>query len=403
MHNLSPDDLSTLSDPQIVRWVEQHLTDDPAQLAFRLKCGREQARLICGQVKYLQRARNKLPSYYDTRCILPPLSYEQCSSEAAASAKGGSGKLCIDLTCGLGVDSFYFSKRFDRVIAVERDETLAAVARHNFSKLGADNVTVEHRSAEEFLNGYSGPRADLIYLDPARRSDGERVFLLEACSPNAVELLPLLLEKAERVLIKLSPLFDVEEALQLFAGRVSELRIVSLGGEVRELLVELTTRPEDTRVTVGILPDLHFSFAPEDISLRAGGESFDPSDHAFLLVPDPAFYKGRLTGALLRRFCSEDPVTQEHLNGFIFSKRCPEDFPGRVYRILESEEYRPKHLGKRLRAERIERVNLLRRHFPQSSEEIKRVLNLREGGTVWLAFTAAGGKPRVFRVEPVKK
>ncbi|MCD8185110.1 MAG: RsmD family RNA methyltransferase [Rikenellaceae bacterium] len=98
--------------------------------------------------------------------------------------------MCIDLTCGLGVDAFHFSRSFDRVIAVERDEVLARVARHNFELLKAHNITVENSSAEAFLSAYTGPTADLMYLDPARRSANERVFLLEECSPNILELLP---------------------------------------------------------------------------------------------------------------------------------------------------------------------------------------------------------------------
>lgn len=402
MSSLSPDDFRLLADPGTAALVERHLADDPAQLAFRLKCSREQARLVCQQVKYLQRAKNKLPSYYSARCIILPLSYEQCSSEAAASIKTYAGKVCIDLTGGMGVDSFHFSNMFDQVITVERDAVLAEVTRHNFNLLGAKNITLEQTSAESFLADYTGPRADLIYIDPARRREGGRVFLLEDCSPNVVEILPLALEKAERVLIKLSPLFDVEEALRVFAGHVSSIGIVSVSGEVKELLVELCAGPEKTGITIHPSTGQSFSFIPNDISLPVGQTSFDPEDYSFLLIPDAAFYKGRLAQALLGKYYPEQPARMFSPNGFILAETPLQEFPGRTYRILSAEDYQPKHLKKSLKEEGIRQINILRRDFSCQSEEIKRALGVQEGGTIWIAFTKIEGKPMVFRVEPVK-
>lgn len=400
MYSLSPDDLRILSDPDTTALVEEHLADDPAQLAFRLKCDREQARLVCQQVKYLGRAKSKLPSYYAARCVIPPLSYEQCSSEAAASMKTYSGKLCIDLTGGLGVDSFYFSQSFGQVITVEREPVLAEIARHNFRLLGAENILVENTSAEHFLSAYSGPKADLIYIDPARRSEGERVFLLEDCSPDVVGLMPLLLEKAGRVLIKLSPLFDIEEALRVFAGHVSQLEIVSVGGEVKELLVELTEKPESVKIMVCLSAGQRFSFLPEDIS-RPVVSLVDPAGCCFLLVADAAFYKGRLVQALLHRYEPEHTIALSSQNGFAFSETIPAGFPGRIYRIVERIDYQPKHLKKRLKVEGLKRINILRRNFPYKTVEIKQALNISEGGGTWFAFTELNGTATVFRVEPV--
>ena len=402
MYNLSPDDFLLLTDPETAALVEKHLANDPAELAFRLKCGREQARLVCQQVKYLGKAKSKLPAYYAARCIVPPLSYEQCSSEAAAAAKAYSGACCIDLTCGLGVDSLHFSRSFDRVIAVEREGVLAGIARHNFALLGAGNIRVENSSAEAFLSAYSGPKADLIYVDPARRSERERVFLLQDCSPDVVEMMPLLLEKAERVLIKLSPLFDIEEALRVFSGCVSRIGIVSVGGEVKELLVELAGNPEKTEIVVHPTSGQRFFFTPEDISLPPEECPASLAIPDFLLIPDAAFYKGRLVQALFRRYCPGRRIEMHSSNGFAFAGECPEGFPGRAYRIVEKSEYQPKQLKKILKKQEIRRINILRRDFPHKSREIKQALGVLEGGTEWFAFTEAGGKPVVFRVEPAK-
>ena len=129
--------------------------------------------------------REKLPSWaaaftlQDTKggyCVqdFPKLSLEQCSSELTALYKAGlaealmegrKGTLC-DLCCGLGADSWAFSKVCSRVDAFEADSSLAPKTAAHLSALGADNVFV--------LNALSGPGMalgsyDIIYADPARR------------------------------------------------------------------------------------------------------------------------------------------------------------------------------------------------------------------------------------------
>ena len=206
--------------------VLKYLDERPERLALRLGGG---GALLATQLKYLQRARTKLPSYYRARCILPPLAFEQASSEAVAAEKRYGGALCIDLTCGLGVDSAHFSKSFNRVIAVERDPVTARVAAVNFSLLGISNIEVVNDSAEHFIESFSGT-ADLVYADPARRGEGNRkVFRFEECSPDIVSLLPAIREKTRRVVVKASPLFDIDEAFRLFGDRIT-VDIVSRQG-----------------------------------------------------------------------------------------------------------------------------------------------------------------------------
>ncbi len=111
------------------------------------------AALVATQVKYLGRAAAKLPSYRAARCILPPRAFEQASSEACAAHKRIGGEAVLDLTCGLGVDAFALSRRFGRVVTLERDPLLARIARDNFARLGVTNVEVVCASAE----GVPGP------------------------------------------------------------------------------------------------------------------------------------------------------------------------------------------------------------------------------------------------------
>jgi len=393
------DDLALLATEEAAALVERHLAEDPAAVALALRGERRTVRLVCQQIKTLQRVRAKLPTWYAARCVLPPLACEQSSGEAAAAEKPWSGALCVDLSCGLGVDSYYFARRFERVIAVERDPATAAVAHHNFERLGVTNVTVENTSAEVFLAGYSGPKADLIYLDPSRRNAGRRVFKLEECSPDVTALLPGLLRWGERVAIKLSPLFDVDEAIRSFGPTLASVEAVSAGGEVKELLVELTGMSETLRLGVRVAGVGHWRFDPQARGERSGGAW---EEARYLLIPDAAFYKMGLTEALAARFEAEERVVVPEKNGFAFACRIPEGFPGRAYCIEQCTPWRPKALKKELAARGVGRVNLLRRRFVLPSDGILRALGVAEGGSEWLAFTAIGGENLVFRVTLVQ-
>ena len=173
---MTPEQYRLLLTPEVRHTVEEQIGRDPAAIALDKRI--PHAALVATQVKYLARARTKLPSYYEARCILPPLAFEQASSEACAARKSCSGERVLDLTCGLGVDALYLSKRFREVITLERDATLAAVAGENFRRLGATNIRVINSSAEAFLAS-TRDHFDWIYADPDRRSaEGRKLVRL---------------------------------------------------------------------------------------------------------------------------------------------------------------------------------------------------------------------------------
>ena len=45
-------------------------------------------------------------------------------------------------------------------------------------------------------------KIDWIFIDPSRRKESQRVFRLDDCEPNVIDLIELFFDKAEHVLIK---------------------------------------------------------------------------------------------------------------------------------------------------------------------------------------------------------
>ena len=153
-----------------------------------------------------------------------------------------------DLTGGLGVDAWHFSKLFGKVLHNERNTELSEAVQKNFARLGVNNVEFSAIDADsvQMLEKLRLFAPTLIYMDPARRSaEGKKVFLLEDCSPNIMTLLPSLLELCPLLLVKISPMADITMLASRLGGALRQIHIVGHGGECKELLCVIGRAAED--------------------------------------------------------------------------------------------------------------------------------------------------------------
>ncbi len=369
--------------------IDREIDNDSSQLALRgIKP------LLCSQIKYLNRCKNKLPHLYEVRGVIPPLSYEQASSYHTAASRGYSGKRLLDLTCGLGVDAYYNSKRFDTVIALEQVQLLAKIAVENFKRLGVNNVEVVNTSAEEFISNYRGDKFDVVYIDPARRDNSKKVFLLEECSPNVVELLPKLIDIADKIVIKLSPLFDRTEAERIFGSNVS-LRALSVGGECKEMVVELGGASgaiscdiieRSCRVVSVILQN-------SDLAKRAIRNP--NSSYNYIYLPDVTLRKMRCVEPYFATYHNEDEY--HFCSEMALSNKLFSSFAGKVYAINKMIPYKPKLF----RAEGVKEATLIIYNFDYSADTICKTLKIKNRGSKTLIFTNIDGNPMILFVKPL--
>lgn len=322
------------------------------------------------------------------------LSLEQCSSTAAALYKAGLAapvKTVLDLTGGLGVDSWAFSQVAEQVVYYERNAELAAAAERNFARLGAKNIEVRR---EEVTPQSDLPEAGLIFADPARRDTaGRKVFLLEDCTPDILTLLPLLLRKAPAVLLKLSPMAD----LAMLAGRLGpalrEIHVVESEGEVKELLCLLcrqSTTSEEPKIVVVRLQGGTFSFFhPEereaDAVYAAGVQAGD-----MLLEPCPALLKAGALKLPCARWGLQKLAVSTHLYLLPGTKPAP-DVPGtalpdgagawfKARRVIEVLPFGAAAF-KALRR-RYPRAEVTARNLPLGSDALRQKLGTAPGGDI---------------------
>ena len=232
-------------------FVRRHADDDVRKLALQgTRDGEVDLSMALQQIAGWQTARRKLPSWAAVEGIVypPHLNMEQCSSERTARYKAqivGRGDIFVDLTGGFGIDFYWLSQGFQQRIYVEQNEALCTLADHNFRQLG-HACMVKCSTAAAFLQTLT--HADLIFLDPARRNEhGGRTYGIVDCTPNVLEMLPLLLQKSDRVLLKLSPMLDWQAAVTELQF-VSEVHILSTDNECKELLLLLEPSAEPRSV-----------------------------------------------------------------------------------------------------------------------------------------------------------
>jgi hypothetical protein len=419
-------ELEILKSSEARQIISDSLTKDPS--VFALKNRHSAAAILATQLKYLQRSRSKLPTFYEAKAIIPPLAFEQCSSERAASAKDFSGETCLDLTCGLGVDSLHFSKNFQHVTSIERNSVLAETVRFNFGLMHIENIDVINTSAEDFVNNYTGAPFDLIYIDPARRdSGGKKVFLPEDCEPNFVELLPILKKIGRKIVVKMSPLYDVDAAFRQFEN-VSEVGVISIDNECKEVLLvfgnDELIKPLNPSIFIKCFYKNQFFILKKErnknIDLNANYNEFITNSNRndlikkenlinpliknsinselnnelitsfnYLIEPDVAFYKARFLDKGTPQYFDEKSTILTASNGFFLSNNVEKatDFPARIFHIEQTFNYQPKRILAFLKIEKITALNVVQRNFPFSAADIRTALKVKEGGDWFLICT----------------
>ena len=362
-------------------YIRQHADEDVRQLALRgHKCLDVDLQYALEQIAGRQKARTKLPSWAAIDGIVypPHLSMEQCSSEVTARYKAsiaGKGALFVDLTAGFGVDMALISQGFQKAVHVEQQPQLCAISSENFRLLGLNHIEVVCGDGVAYL--HTMRHADLLFIDPARRDvHGGRTYDISDCTPNVLEILDEMLEKADRVMIKLSPMLDWRKAVADL-GKVNEVHIISVDNECKELLLILSKTKKPLRVFC-VNNDECFEVV-EGISSQPRPL---PQDMRYLYEPNASVMKAGCFDLIEQRFGVVQLKRNSHL--FVSDKEIS-GFPGRQFLIEKRTSMNKRELKAALAD--VDQANITVRNFPMSVAELRKRLKLKEGGDVYIFAT----------------
>ncbi len=411
-------------------FIKKHLNDDVNKLALSKFPEEIDKQFVIRQIQARQVLSKKLPSWAENDELIFPkkLSLEQCSSELTAKYKASLSTKCqekvgenscdledkkrilVDLTGGMGVDTAFLSDNFDKTYYVEMQEELCDIARHNFKILNK-NIEVINDNAEHFL--MTCGEVDCIYLDPARRDEyGRKMVSLHDCSPDVAELQDILFVKAKTVMVKLSPMLDID-IVKKELKNIKEIHVVAVKNECKEILLEIQKLSNSATQQLRILAtdlredwDLSFS---EDEEQNAEWTLADKVGK-YLYEPGVACMKAGCFKLLSQRF----NIDKLHRNSHLYtSDVLLPDFPGRIFEVIDTfpfDKKTKKEISSRCQqissedfsatqqlgnSATLKKASVAVRNFPLSAEELRKNLGLQDGNDFYIFGTTMKGEKKI--------
>lgn len=390
-------------------WIAENKNADADKL--RLSAYGDDDKLFAiMQIDCRNRTRRKLA---ETLSLAPEfifpstLAAQQSTSDALASFHASLIGACdrvIDMTGGLGIDAAHISRKAAHVDYYEMNPLTAECAAHNFQLLGADNIAVHCADSVEALQLLTNDSADVIFIDPARRGiDGRRLFALHDCVPDVTEILDLMLDRAEKVIIKASPMLDVSAVLRELHS-VSRIMALGTTGECKELLLvcERDAEGEPLRECHTLDSDsgdeisgFYYRKSDEDCAQPSYGT---PHSGDIIYEPYPATSKIGVRN-LLCRIPGVSRLAAD--TDFYCSDTVVDSFPGAAFEIIDDRLLSKKAM-KELAAQ-YPAIDVTVKNLPMTAVELTKRLRCRPSGQLRLmACTDSEGKKQLFVCRPVR-
>ena len=366
-------------------------------------------------------------------------------SSPSLSREGQAGSF-IDLTGGYGIDSFYLSAMATEAHYVEQNPELCRIAEHNFART-RPHLQVHNTTAEEFLrtlpdipntkqsevhntksptrseakfitqsSQHEAKRSSLhevpnteqsevtcIYLDPARRDNhGGKVFRIEDCAPNIIDLLPLLKQKSTILMIKLSPMLDITAALRSL-GEGWQVHVVAVRNEVKELLFIKSWRGSDglggSYLTAANYTQDHWqtlSFTLEEEQNAQVNYWHSTDAPRYLYEPNAAILKAAAFRFVSEHFRLAKLASSTHLYA---ADHLLTNFPGRVWEVVSPlTSSMLKHLPDTIRERG---ASILTRNYPLSADQLRKKLKLKDSTEQTIIAARIADKPMLFWAKKV--
>lgn len=342
------------------------------------------------QIEARQKTRNKIPTLLKNENFMFPNSVvaEQCTNEIIARFHASlvpEGSNVLDITAGLCVDSFYISQH-SSVTAIEIDQITAEIDTANMRALEA-NVKVINADCVDFINSCDR-KFDIIFADPARRDkkSGERVTAFEDCLPNILEMRPRLKQLSRYLIIKASSMVDITKGLQELEY-VSDVWIVGIGGECKELLFKLDFEKIDKSIEGHIVEfdnkgnllwDITYDIPNNESAIIVENIKTDDT----IYEPSACVLKSGAANSIANKFRLKKIHNNSHL---YISDDYHNDFPGRVMSIYRVEEFHTRNL-KSLGKE-YPKLNITTRNFPLTAQELRNKMKCKDGGNDYMFAT----------------
>ena len=304
---------------------------------------------------------------------------EQSSAHEVAAHRAGrfSGPV-LDLCCGVGGDLLPLATAHGSGVGVDLDEARLLLAAAN-----AEALQVEVALACADVRDLRLPPSARVFVDPARRAGGRRVFDPRGYVPPLDEVLAW---RVAELGVKVAPGIPYDDL-----GTALEVEVVSLRGDVKEAVLWGGAARTGAARTATLLPAgdvLRSSGAPVPRVAPPGAWLLEPDGavvRAHLVAEAAELVGGWLLDATIAYVSADAPV--------------PTPF-GRWYAVQEVMPFSLKRLRARLRELDAGPLVVKKRGTAVEPEQLRRQLRLTGSREVTVVLTRSAGAQVVLVVEP---
>ena len=266
---------------------------------------------------------------------------------------------------------------------LEQNKELADITKHNFSILNK-NVEVINIDAEDFIKSNT-KRFDVVFIDPARRgTKGEKVVLLEDCTPNILNLLPDIKKITDVLAIKLSPMFDIKQLIAKLPG-IKNIYSIGVDNECKEIFVIMDFNSNEEKIIAVNISDNENKISLMESTLHAEDNTnilYTAELGKYIYEPYASFLKS----GLFKTIANTYNVNKINVNSHLYtSSEYIEDFPGRKLEIVDMVEFNKKE-AKRF-FEKYKKANITVRNFPITVEMLRKSYKVNSGGENYVFAT----------------
>ncbi|GIV43058.1 MAG: hypothetical protein KatS3mg035_0181 [Bacteroidia bacterium] len=370
--------------------------DTPLQLQTILRKNIKDWEMAIGVSEFIineKKFKHKFPKLIEGGGLIKSLVAEQATDEQVAEHKASffQGNHFLDLTAGLAIDTMAFAKNFSKLIAIEANPDLIPLLQWNANKLGFQNIEFVYDTAENFLS-YNTSLFDLVYLDPSRKIQQKKVYHPKDYSPNIFEILPSLNRITKKVLIKLSPMIEVQELSKWFQN-IEWIWLISKNRECKEILVlintEYNTKPQ---YRLSILNKQHvYVYELDPMSIKKENKEFRLVEYSWVLIPDVVFVKSHALFYLQN--VTQGFLTDAQDGVLLLSQKTQNDY-GKLKKIVQVlslkdfEKYQKKY--------NLWKAQVIKKHFSLKVEEIRKKWKILEGNSDTLIFVKIANQSYVI-------
>lgn len=392
---MTSDDLNYFQSNEGRELLKKHAHDDETTL-FRLlfaaakKKENNHLSALVTLIKLRQKAEGKFKRAEEM--FFTTLGLEQATEEKIAdliALRFLSDWKVVDLTSSIGGNLLSLAQRCRRVVAVDCDQENLICARANAQVYGLNEKIefIEGDATENIVED-----ADAFFLDPARDREGKtKTRSILNSRPEILKILPEIFKVTRNVGIKISPAFDYRELALL--PQEPEIEIISVDNNCKVAMLWFGDLKKDKRRASYFYGNSLCSLSNNNLIAKS---RCSEKINNYLYEPNKAISKAHLIDEVAAEYDLKkiSPFSSFLSSDKLIEFNCPGLF--RIFKLIESGDFSEHNLQTLLKSKKIVRANVISKNFPLKPEEILKRFKIKEGGDLFLIFTALREKKRVY-------